>query len=121
MTTATATKPSPAKIKQLVTKVRRVGRMRERVENEAGLTCKFNERLMKMTNVRWHYGRLQDGMCHYRRAWELTGNTYEWKAEIKAAGFKWDRENKVWFLPVGDEAHTVVETLRETICRKLSK
>lgn len=64
---------------------------------------------MKLTNVRMSWGtHLADATCHYRNAWEVSGNTYEVRAALKAAGFKWDTEHKVWFSAAGSGVAQVI-------------
>ena len=68
----------------------------------AGIKVTHHRRLMKLTNVSWCRGNhLNDATCHYRNAWEVSGNTYEVRTALKAAGFKWDADHKVWWSPAG--------------------
>ena len=75
----------------------------------AGIKVTHHRRLMKLTNVRTIWGgHLADATCHYRNAWEVSGNTYEVRTALKAAGFKWDAEHKVWWSPAGSGVAQVI-------------
>jgi len=70
-------------------------------ETVRGLGVRFTikKRLMRLSNVRTSRGgHLEDATCHYRNAQEISGNTYAIRDLLKAEGFKWDAENKVWHI-----------------------
>ena len=82
--------------KSISKKIFRSLRIKARL-NAAGITTSHKRRLMRMTNVRMaSNGRLADATCHYRNAWEVTGNTYGIRDVIKSVGGTWDAENKCW-------------------------
>lgn len=56
----------------------------------------------------------------FKGGYELSGNTYSCRDEIKALGGKWDAERKVWLVPRGgtmrerERVNSTVYSLRKS-------
>lgn len=68
---------------------------------ELGVQFTIKRRLVKMTNVQWNRGQLYDAKCHYSNRQEVSGNTYAIRDILKAAGFRWDAGDRVWWIEAG--------------------
>lgn len=54
--------------------------------------------LVKITNTRWHCGRLEDGTLHYESRVFVKGNAYRVRHVLKSAGFRFDGASKEWYM-----------------------
>lgn len=85
-----------ASMKQIAAFASHVDRLRNRMA-DYGLKVEVKRPIKKITNVRWHYGRMQDGTIHYdtMQVW-VSGNTFFHRATLKELGFRWNPNEKVW-------------------------
>lgn len=79
----------------------------------AGLKVTYRKHLIRVSNVRWHYGRLQDGTCHYQHQTTVAGNTFPVKDALKAAGYRWDAGDKLWYRPMGQDGRRIIDHLED--------
>ena len=88
----------------------------ERLEAK-GLKVSYRKHLLRITNTRWHYGRLQDGTCHYQHQTTVAGNTYPIKETLKAAGYRWDPTDKLWARKIegGTSIHDNLEETKDLL------
>ena len=61
-----------------------------------GLKVHTRKHLLRVSNVTFRGGRLHDGTCHYQHQTTIAGNTYNRRASLKAAGYRWDATDKLW-------------------------
>lgn len=90
---------------------------REEALTAKGLKVSYRKHLLRITNTRWHYGRLQDGTCHYQHQTTVEGNTYPVKDSLKAAGYRWDATNRLWYRPIaaGTSIHDNLEETKDLL------
>jgi len=84
----------------------------ERIE-AAGLKVSYRKHLLRVSNVRFHYGRMQDGTCHYQHQTTVAGSTYPVKDALKAAGYRWDATDKLWARPMSTKGASIHDHLEE--------
>jgi hypothetical protein len=63
-----------------------------------GVVIKYNRHLDRVSNTKWRGSEMIDGVCHYVRRWELSGNTYTLREKLKRWGLKWDAGNRCWWI-----------------------
>lgn len=105
-------------IRKFWKKVSHNERCKHSTRAKLGLDVRYNPKhLAKVTNVTWtSNGMLDNGICHYERRMEISGNTYPWRERFKKAGFKWDAGKECWYF---DPART--NTATAPVCEWLLK
>ena len=76
-----------------------------------GLVVCSRKHLLRMSNVSWRGERLHDGVCHYQWQTTISGNTYPHRDRLRAAGYRWDPQDKLWAKPM--ENRSVLDHLTD--------
>lgn len=84
-------------LKQIYKSIARGDRIKARL-TAAGIAIANRRHLQSMTNIKMRGSRLDDATCHYVHRYEISGNTYPIRAELKAIGCKWDAGKKLWYV-----------------------
>ena len=78
---------------------------------ELGLVVRSRKHLLRMSNVIFRCGQLYDGTCHYQWQTTIGGNTYPHRDRLRAAGYRWDAQAKVWAKPM--EGRSIAEHITD--------
>lgn len=114
MATTNTNKGQTMNVRKLVTDVNRAQRIGNSL-NTAGITMKLVEK-RNYHSMRFDgYGRLQDGKIRITHRIEVSGNTYQVRSVLKAAGYRWDAKSKVWYAKPNAPMNSVGAAILRTL------